>query len=39
MRKKNGRDPQQPYRTCPAELLSAVAASYAAVCQLKRELF
>ena len=36
---KNGGDPQQPYRTWPAELLWTLAAYYAAVCQLRSELF
>ena len=36
---KKGGDPQQPYRTWPAELLWTLAASHAAVCQLSRELF
>jgi len=32
-------DPQQTYRTWPAELLWTLAATYAAECQLRRELF
>jgi len=36
---KNGGYPQQPYKTWPAELLWILAALYAAVYQLRRELF
>jgi hypothetical protein len=36
---KNSGSPQQPYRTWTAELLWTLAASFAAECQLRRELF